>query len=72
MGDEIGLDEPGWWIIPVRERPNRYRSADCRYGARSPAPRAAAFSLRSQGPIDGRRAHLQQRRAHSGASAKCP
>ena len=72
MRDEIGFDKSRRWIVPVRERPNRYRSADRRYRARLPAQHAAAFSLRLQGPIDGRRAHLQQRRAHFGRGCQMP
>jgi len=44
--DEVSFNEARWRIAPVRKGPNRDRSADCRYGAWSSPPRAAALSLR--------------------------
>ncbi|GJE61435.1 hypothetical protein MPOCJGCO_3557 [Methylobacterium trifolii] len=61
MRHEVDLDEAGRRVVPVRERPHWDRPAQRRW--RPPAARTAsgALALRSEGPVDRRRADREQR-----------
>ena len=66
MGDQIGFDEAGRRVTPIREGAHRDRSPDRRGRAAPTRPRTRPLALRVQGPIDRCRADGEERCADGG------
>jgi hypothetical protein len=65
MGDKIDLDKPGWWVVPIAERPHRHGAAHRRAKARAPPATAARYQAhRREQAIDCRRADRQEQSAN--------